>query len=236
MTTADKLVTVADNIEKVYNAGFEKGKAEGGGFPADMEWANHATTAKIACDYIEDETVTFSFPSIVDYNEIFKLNTANYALKHLILNIGGLPTNFNRIFFNFGQISANFGMYALEHITINGDTSQVTSFYYFVRSMNQVLKVIDGTPLDFSSSTSNQMFCNRCYSLFHIRIVPNTIKVSADFSGSYSWDDESLQSIIDGLADLTGNEAQTLTLHTNIKAKLTETQLATITGKNWTLA
>lgn len=31
MTTTDKLVTVAENVEKVYNAGYEKGKSEGGG-------------------------------------------------------------------------------------------------------------------------------------------------------------------------------------------------------------
>ena len=45
---------------------------------------------------------------------------------------------------------------------------------------------------------------------------------------------ESIQSIIDGLA--TVETAQTLTLHTNVKAKLTEEQLATITSKNWNLA
>ena len=30
MSTADKLLTIAENVPKVYNAGYEKGKAEGG--------------------------------------------------------------------------------------------------------------------------------------------------------------------------------------------------------------
>ena len=31
MTTAEKLQQIAENEQKVYNAGYEKGKAEGGG-------------------------------------------------------------------------------------------------------------------------------------------------------------------------------------------------------------
>ena len=44
-----------------------------------------------------------------------------------------------------------------------------------------------------------------------------------------------MQSIIDGLKDLTGAESQTLTFHSAVGNKLTDTQKATITAKNWTL-
>lgn len=76
----------------------------------------------------------------------------------------------------------------------------------------------------------------RCQNLVHFSIVPGTAKVNMDFRYLSKLDDESIQSIIDGLADLTGGATQTLTLHEDIKAKLTEEQIATITGKNWTLA
>ena len=46
---------------------------------------------------------------------------------------------------------------------------------------------------------------------------------------------ETIQSIIDGMADLTGATAQTLTFHKDVGAKLTDAQKATITAKNWTL-
>ncbi len=46
---------------------------------------------------------------------------------------------------------------------------------------------------------------------------------------------ESVQSIIDCLKDLTGEAAQTLTLHANVGENMTEAQKATITAKNWTL-
>lgn len=46
---------------------------------------------------------------------------------------------------------------------------------------------------------------------------------------------ESIQCVIDCLKDLTGATAQTLTFHKDVGAKLTDTQKATITAKNWTL-
>lgn len=71
-------------------------------------------------------------------------------------------------------------------------------------------------------------------SLEYIRFKENTVNALLSFSRCSSLSDESIQSIIDGLA--TVGTTQTLTLHADVKAKLTETQLATITGKNWTLA
>lgn len=68
-----------------------------------------------------------------------------------------------------------------------------------------------------------------------IRIVPGTAKLQLGFSNCSKLTDESIQSIIDGLADLTGQAAQTVTFHATVGAKLTDEQKATITAKNWTL-
>lgn len=59
---------------------------------------------------------------------------------------------------------------------------------------------------------------------------------SIDLLHSSKLSDSSIQNIIDSLADLTGTTAQTLTFHADVKAKLTQTQLDTITSKNWNLA
>ena len=45
----------------------------------------------------------------------------------------------------------------------------------------------------------------------------------------------SVQSVIDCLADLTGQTAQTLTLHATVGANLTQAQKDAISAKNWTL-
>ena len=105
------------------------------------------------------------------------------------------------------------------------------------RSMfyNSGIVTID-EPFDFSSITeANNTAFSGANALVNVRFVPNTLYKSIVFTSAVL-NDESIQSIIGGLADLTGGTAQTLTLHADVKAKLTEEQLATITSKNWNLA
>ena len=75
-----------------------------------------------------------------------------------------------------------------------------------------------------------------CTKLKNIRFETGTIPISISFVHSSFLTDESVQSIIDGLADLTGQTAQTITFHLTVKNKLTEEQIVQITSKNWTLA
>ena len=94
------------------------------------------------------------------------------------------------------------------------------------------LETINGE-IDFSNVTNLGNILLGCYKLKDITIKPNSLKLSF-FIPSPVLSAESIQSIIDGLA--TVETAQTLTLHADVKAKLTEEQLATITNKNWNLA
>jgi hypothetical protein len=63
--------------------------------------------------------------------------------------------------------------------------------------------------------------------------VKETIKDSVSIK-SPVLSDESIQSIVDGLAPITNTK--TLTLHADVKAKLTNEQLTTITNKKWSVA
>jgi surface protein len=65
--------------------------------------------------------------------------------------------------------------------------------------------------------------------------VLDGLKVSIDIQSS-KLDRASLRALINGLADLTGQTAQTLTLGTTLIAKLTEEDIAIATAKNWTIA
>jgi len=67
-------------------------------------------------------------------------------------------------------------------------------------------------------------------------IFEGEIAASISFNNSPLLTNESVQSIIDCLVDMTGATALTLTLHADVKAKLTEEQITAITSKNWTLA
>lgn len=97
------------------------------------------------------------------------------------------------------------------------------------------LKYIYGE-IDCTKATSLQSIFMNDTLLEYVRFKKSSIHKSIDFVLQKNLTDETVQNIIDGLADLTGQTAQTLTFHSTVKAKLTEAQIATITSKNWTLA
>lgn len=92
------------------------------------------------------------------------------------------------------------------------------------------------TELDLTSATNINGMFGRCSALKEVRFTANSIKLSLAFPMSTQLSDTSIQSIIDGLVDLTGATSQTITFATEIKSKLTEEQISQITSKNWTLA
>lgn len=62
-----------------------------------------------------------------------------------------------------------------------------------------------------------------------------TIGQNLSFQWSPLLSQDSVQSIIDALKDLTGTVSQTLTFHKDVGGRLTAEQKAVITAKNWTL-
>ena len=129
----------------------------------------------------------------------------------------------------------------LEEIDLSGleaeDGVYISSFSYSFCECKSLKKII-GT-LNLSRMTNvwayNGGFVN-VSSLEEIRFAKNSI--ARAYVGIYSHvlSDESIQSIIDGLMDLTDSETITINLSQTVKNKLTEEQIATITAKNWTLA
>ena len=89
--------------------------------------------------------------------------------------------------------------------------------------------------LDFSACSTLSYVFSGCPRMKDFEVVPNSIRVSFPVNACPDLSDATIQSIIDGLADLTGATAQTLTFHATVGNKLTEAQKATITAKNWTL-
>ena len=96
--------------------------------------------------------------------------------------------------------------------------------------------------LDFSLCTGTaNMFRDGGASIIQLREIRFKQGTINTLDNSYLWQanllsDASIQSIIDGLADLTGSTAQTLRLHADVGAKLTDAQKAAASAKNWTLA
>ena len=105
----------------------------------------------------------------------------------------------------------------------------------FTNMFNWSSNIVEIGEMDISSATKVTSMFGNCSGLVRVSFVPACIKLSISFAQSSKLDDASIQSIIDGLADLTGAIAQTLTLHATVGAKLTDAQKATATAKNWTL-
>lgn len=125
----------------------------------------------------------------------------------------------------------NFASGCTSLVEFNQDTSKVTSFYHMFDGDTslETIKTIDGTASQGFSGT----FKN-CSALKNIEITPGTINWSISFADSPLLSAKSVQSIIDGLATVTSQ--QTLTLHTDVKSKLTDEQKSVIASKNWKIA
>lgn len=89
--------------------------------------------------------------------------------------------------------------------------------------------------LDFSECEPNQQQHTfyGCTSLIEVRFTPESIKQNLSFTQSSQLSDESIQSILDGLA--TVSSTQTLAFNSAVYAKLTEEQKQSATDKGWTI-
>lgn len=119
----------------------------------------------------------------------------------------------------------------LKSIDFVNSTSKVTNFSELFNGKT-LLETAKG--LDLSSATNVSNMFLGCSNLKNVTFAENSIKISFNLGDSPLLTDESIQSLINGLATVTSQ--QTLTLHADVKTKLTDEQNNTITSKNWKLA
>ena len=219
LTTQDEL------IEQIKTA--LQGKASGG--ENLLIYANRINF--IDLNLFNKTNVVLDLPYAKECNSMFYSEIQNKTVESITVNCPNLVNNMQ---YFMTAISGAYD-YTLKKVTINFDTSNVKNWNMAFNRLYG-LEVIDGLPFDFSSATNVTVTFNYLSALKEMRWKKNSLSLSISVSGSPLLSNETIQSIIDGLADLTGTTSQTLTLHTDVKAKLTETQIATITGKNWTLA
>ena len=230
MDFAEKVLQLKQDFDDVYEAG----KAQGGGgdvidFPKCAKYFQFATTEGLP------ETITVN----LDYQDTlsdFWSGVINTNVKHIILNVAKKLRNngANRV---FNQTSVNVMHRALEHITFNADLSGVTSCTQVFYMLDN-LKIVDGTPLDFSSATSISALWLYCMALEEIRVAKETIKVNMTVQAD-ALSVDSLLSFLYGLYDYstdTSGTSHTLTMGTANLNKLTDTQKAIATEKGWNLA
>lgn len=155
-------------------------------------------------------------------------------------------TDFSRMFYTSGIVNAsnldtsngnNFQQMfdtctSLDTVSLTS-TSKGTNFRWMFRSCSSLDTI--SSELDFGNATmaSNILAFGKCYQLKNITIKPNSIKFNFSVSDSQFLTDESVQSIIDGLA--TVETACKVTFSSGIADKLTAEQTQQITDKNWNI-
>ena len=142
---------------------------------------------------------------------------------------------------NNGRVLNLFSVFAdsvdLEIIDLSEFNYEISNLGSFVYNCKKIETILGELKFSETGTINFQAFLN-CSSLKNIRFAPNCIRVNLNFPYSPLLSDASIQSIIDGLADLTGQTAKTLTVHKDVRAKIESNpqQLASIIDKNWTLA
>lgn len=246
MSIAEKLQTIAENELRVYEAGFAKGQSSGGGggYDEGYEAALKAEYDRFWDGWLENgNRLNFKMAFSGDYwtDETF---SPRYDI---------VPRIAERIF-EGTKIVDLIG--CLERCAVIMDFSQCQTFNYMLTNGATIKHF---PPIDLSASagfqdgfryasslesaslvnvaekhTWSNAFAN-CSSLVDLSIS-GTIGKTISFAQSKLLSEASVQNIIDVLADLTGQTAQTITFHKDVGAKLTDAQKNTISDKNWTLA
>lgn len=174
--------------------------------------------------------VVLNIPKVTNYSSFMNqsLGNSNQTVEHLTIN-GSLEGDITNVHLAWGATSVES---TLKRLTLNCDFSNCSDFSYALQLLN-ALEVIDGIPIDFSSATDVRAFLSTSNQVLReLRVKQSTIKISIVFNMS-TLSDETVQSIIDGLA--TVETAQNLILHDYVVAKLTTAQKQSIKNKNWTL-
>ena len=256
---------IPQGVESVYNAGYEKGKAEGGTAKPEQEKTvninKNGTTEVLpdenkvlskvtvnvdvkgeAVDYMPYLTGPIKFVS--DISEI----TDDIYLD--LSNATSLYGMFNRLALSCSKVTVKLSNKCtslqgafwgaigdlLQTIEIVGDTSSVTSFYRAFSDRFKLERILG--ELDFSSVTNTVDWLMNANHVKEIYFKPNTIKISISFSVLPDLTDESIEAIVNGYADMTGQTSPVLTVHPNVKAKIEANSewLNTLINKNVTLA
>lgn len=224
-TYAEKISEISGGGSGDYEQGFEDGK-------------NSVYTDNVSLyDFrtFKGESIEIENESVFAYTLSFALTMATNGFCRGNTNLKSVIAMFPNA--RFGRHAFN-GCTNLEYVKIDtsgfADEGNVTAFNNMFSNcpkLKRIDGVINGSKCDLGADNP----FNNSNAIEYIAFAPFSIVKRINLGGQAALTNEGIQAVIDGLADLTGGTAQTLTLHATVGGKLTDEQKASITAKNWTL-
>lgn len=227
----------ADALKKEYDNGYNDGYVLGDHEGFERGYGEGHTDGfdlgALPMYYIKSLNAMFMGTIFAENTELIvkmlQCNTLNYAftntqnIKKLVLTIETPATIPWSMVFS--------SMKGVEYIDLSKCRVKPTDFTSAFSS-NQTLKSIKGN-LDLSECTKTTSAFFNDTALEEVSFVPQSIKLSIDFYWCAYLTPATVDSIIEGLADLTGGTAQKVTFHSDIMDNLTPAQMNAMTAKNW---
>lgn len=208
-----------------YERGYAKGYAEGRdiwNYVRSIAGAFQNNTFPTGTNFVLDIPNLILAANAGSFNYTFRGTTGLESIT-LKCTTRGIPMN------SHGAFSRCSDLKFLDLSEFNTTFGPSTDVFYGCTSLEEIRGEIENTTNNWTLWFAN------CKKLREVRFKANSIKGDFTIAQSPLLSAESVQSIVDGLADMTGGTSYKLTLHADVKAKLTEEQLATISAKNWTI-
>lgn len=245
MSIADKLTTIAENQQKVYDAGYAAGQKAGGGSTGDDDLLKYVPATGSTWQlfsravFTERPDLVVSLPGgPTSIYEMFYMAVGFNSLTLRVPSTGG-PYKADSFVYGSSQ-----GTSTVKTLTLP-DGIRFSQFNRFAQnSVNLETVLFERDPeadpdaelvgIDLSESTNNATCFNNCPLLTEVRFKANSIKSSLGFNQSSNLSLDSIASIVEGLAYVTTQ--QTLTLHSDVIDNLTANHpdlLQAIYDKNW---
>ena len=237
MALISKLTAIADAIRSKTNTSEKLTLDE---MPSAIEGIQSGGGVDIIC-YATDWAQLFQ-------NSVFEENTevdvnSKVNINSTTSNMFAGAKNVKKI-----KLSATFSQYPItvnymfsncltvEEIDISNLNFQIYNSVSAFQGCSSLKKIIG--IIDFSKALNITNFFYGTIALEEVRIKENSLSLNVSLVQSPNLSDASIDSLVKGFADMTGQTSIVFTVHKDVKAKIeaNQTWLSTLTSKNVTLA
>ena len=218
MSIAEKTLLLKDDIDKIYEAGYNKAEKQN-----YLYYAYTCDSLFYKAVFPENSDIVIRFKKAPTGYNLFMGSTQNTKTVTLISEDNSNNIKFDQSF------RSNTSIEILDLTEFNCSFSSIN--YCFLGASN--IREIKGE-LDFSNCTGASQWTGGASNLQELRIKPNSIQIEISVTQATKLSHDSLMSILNGLAVI--ETTKTLWLGTTNLNKLTDEEKAIATEKGWSLA